>query len=176
MGKSRAKFTDKEEKFIQQYIICMNGAEAARRAGYAHSGARQEASRLLTNADIYAEIQKRREALRNKHEVKKEEIVRELKAVAFSNLKAVSKWSKNSVEVFDSDDLDEDASAAIKKVKQQDHEHGRNIEIELHDKISSLEKISKLLGYLSDKPGDDQPTHSPTVTELLVRFRNKAAK
>jgi phage terminase small subunit len=48
--------TDKQRLFVEHYLSCLNGAEAARRAGYAASGARQEAYRLLTNADIRAEL------------------------------------------------------------------------------------------------------------------------
>lgn len=48
--------TDKRQRFIEEYPACLNGAEAARRAGFAASGARQEAHRLLTNADIRAAI------------------------------------------------------------------------------------------------------------------------
>lgn len=51
--------TDKQQLFVQHYLSCLNGAEAARRAGYAASGARQEAYRLLTNADIRALIDAR---------------------------------------------------------------------------------------------------------------------
>ncbi len=53
------ELTDRQQAFIEHYIVCLNGAEAARRAGYAASGARQEASRLLSNADIRAAIDAR---------------------------------------------------------------------------------------------------------------------
>jgi phage terminase small subunit len=51
--------TDRQQLFIEHYLVCLNGAEAARRAGYAARGARQEAHRLLTNADIRAAIDAR---------------------------------------------------------------------------------------------------------------------
>lgn len=50
------EFTERQQAFIAHYLDCLNGAEAARRAGYAESGARQEAHRLLTHADIRAAI------------------------------------------------------------------------------------------------------------------------
>jgi phage terminase small subunit len=51
-----------QEKFIQEYIRCRKGAEAARRAGYSPKTARQLASRLLTNVDILKEIEERTKA------------------------------------------------------------------------------------------------------------------
>lgn len=48
-----------QEEFVVQFTRCRNGAEAARRAGYSRHTARIQASRLLTNANILAEIQRR---------------------------------------------------------------------------------------------------------------------
>lgn len=44
------------EQFIAVYVETRNAAEAARRAGYSPKTARQQGSRLLTRADIQAEI------------------------------------------------------------------------------------------------------------------------
>lgn len=55
--------TDKQRAFVEHYVLCLNGAEAARRAGYGSAGARQEAYRLLTNVDIRAAIDERLGAL-----------------------------------------------------------------------------------------------------------------
>lgn len=52
--------TKKRRVFLEEYLKCWNGAEAARRAGYAYP--RQEAHRLLTNADISDEIKRRLKA------------------------------------------------------------------------------------------------------------------
>lgn len=54
-----AELTDKQQAFVDHYVACLNGAKAARLAGYAESGARVEAHRLLTNANIRAAIDAR---------------------------------------------------------------------------------------------------------------------
>jgi phage terminase small subunit len=54
--------TAQQELFIEEYIKCRKGAEAARRAGYSEHTARTQASRLLTNVDILKEIQERTKA------------------------------------------------------------------------------------------------------------------
>lgn len=51
--------TAKEQAFLEYYLECFNGAEAARRAGYSKASARQIAHRLLTKAYIRAAIDKR---------------------------------------------------------------------------------------------------------------------
>lgn len=48
--------TDKQRLFVEHYVVCLNGAEAARRAGYAAGSARQIASENLSKPDIRAAI------------------------------------------------------------------------------------------------------------------------
>lgn len=54
-----AKLTKKQQVFIDEYLKCFNGAEAARRAGYSEHTARKIASELLKNVDISGQIQAR---------------------------------------------------------------------------------------------------------------------
>ena len=44
--------TDKQAKFVSEYLVDANGTQAAIRAGYSESGARVTAHRLLTNDAI----------------------------------------------------------------------------------------------------------------------------
>jgi phage terminase small subunit len=59
MGALMADMTDRQRAFIAHYLACLNGAEAARRAGYAPSSARQIAAENLAKPDIRAEIDRR---------------------------------------------------------------------------------------------------------------------
>lgn len=54
--------TAQQERFIEEYIKCRKGAEAARRAGYSAKTARAQASRLLTNVNVLKEIDERTKA------------------------------------------------------------------------------------------------------------------
>lgn len=47
-----AKLTAKQIRFVEEYLIDLNGTQAAIRAGYSPKAARQQAARLLTNAAI----------------------------------------------------------------------------------------------------------------------------
>lgn len=54
--------TQMQEKFIEEYIKCRNGAKAARRAGYSERSARSIANENLTKPDILKEIEERTKA------------------------------------------------------------------------------------------------------------------
>ena len=79
-----AKLTPKQERFCQEYIIDLNGAQAAIRAGYSVKDARTQASRLSTNANIQkyiAELQQKKNAALD---LKSEDTLREIARMAFA--------------------------------------------------------------------------------------------
>ena len=57
-----AKLTDKQARFVREYLVDGNGAGAALRAGYGTSGAKVSACRLLTKANVQQALQARQKA------------------------------------------------------------------------------------------------------------------
>lgn len=49
--------TPKQEAFVREYLIDLNGTQAAIRAGYSAKTANEQASRLLANVSVAAAIQ-----------------------------------------------------------------------------------------------------------------------
>ena len=58
--------TPKQQRFVDEYMIDLNGAQAAIRAGYSARTARQIAEENLSKPDIASAIAERRAALANK--------------------------------------------------------------------------------------------------------------
>lgn len=50
--KDKAKLTAKQEAFVREYLVDLNGTQAAKRAGYSERTAESQASRLLRNAKV----------------------------------------------------------------------------------------------------------------------------
>lgn len=44
--------TDKQQQFVEQYLIDLNGTQAAIRAGYSERTANEQAARLLANVNV----------------------------------------------------------------------------------------------------------------------------
>ena len=76
--------TDKQKRFVDEYMIDMNAAAAYLRAGYDcnEATARANASRLLTNANIVAEIDKRQQKLQEDAGISAKWVLDNLKYVA----------------------------------------------------------------------------------------------
>ena len=72
--------TLKQKAFVDEYVVCRNGAEAARRARYGVLSARVTASRLLTKANIKAALAIKEAVLARKVNINKVTIVNEVLA------------------------------------------------------------------------------------------------
>ncbi|OQW68685.1 MAG: hypothetical protein BVN34_08370 [Proteobacteria bacterium ST_bin12] len=70
----------RRSKFVEQYILHHNGSKAARDAGYAVSGARVTAHRLLTDANVKAEIAAKSQDLAREYELNKAQVIKEIQA------------------------------------------------------------------------------------------------
>lgn len=68
--------TAKQSRFIDEYMVDMNGAAAAVRCGYSPKTSRAIACELLTKPDIQAELQSRGAALARELEITRAGVVR----------------------------------------------------------------------------------------------------
>lgn len=80
---SITKLTQKQRRFIDEYIISGNATQAYLKAGYkvSESVARRNASRLLTNADIKAAIEKRNAEIQSEKTADMTEVMEYLTSV-----------------------------------------------------------------------------------------------
>ena len=76
--------TPKQQLFVAEYLVDFNATAAYQRAGYkAHArSAAVNAARLLTNADIAAEIEQKQQKLLQKVELTAEKVLQEVARIA----------------------------------------------------------------------------------------------
>ena len=56
--------TDKRKRFIEEYLIDFNGTQAAIRAGYSESTARQQAEQMLKDPDVMDLVKEGKEEIK----------------------------------------------------------------------------------------------------------------
>jgi phage terminase small subunit len=71
--------TRKQLSFIDHYVTCRNGAEAARLAGYSVKTARQIATENLSKPYIQAAIAEKQDELKHKMDIDKNRVIGELR-------------------------------------------------------------------------------------------------
>ena len=142
--------TKKQKIFADEYLIDLN-ATRAYKVAYPRvkndEVARANGSRLLTNANVAAYIEKRMKERQERTQITQDMVVRELAAIAFARLTDYVNVKGGTVKIEDTSSLTEYQVKALAGIKQ-----GKNgIEVKLNDKLKALELLGKHLGMFKDK-------------------------
>lgn len=140
--------TQKQKRFIEEYLIDLNATQAAIRAGYSPDTAQQTGSENLSKPVIRAQIDRAMAERSKRTGVNAERVIQELAKIAFVNAAEVIDPKTATVK---EDALPED-TAAIQSVKVKTFgEDGLEREIKMADKLKALELLGKHLGMFKDK-------------------------
>ena len=74
----KKKLTEKQRRFVDEYLIDLNATAAAKRAGYSAKTAQEQGARLLSNVKVAAEIQKRKADRLERVEITQDLVVQEV--------------------------------------------------------------------------------------------------
>jgi phage terminase small subunit len=77
---------NRRQRFIREYLVDLNGTQAAIRAGYSRKTANRTASRLLSKADISRAIAEGQKQRFEKLEITADAILAEIASLAFSDI------------------------------------------------------------------------------------------
>ncbi|MGC9371103.1 MAG: terminase small subunit [Paracoccaceae bacterium] len=89
-GKGKSdKLSPREALFCQEYLVDLNGKQAAIRAGYAPGSAEVQASRLLSRDKVQKEIARLQEARSKRTEITQDEVLRRLWDQATADVNAL---------------------------------------------------------------------------------------
>jgi phage terminase small subunit len=172
--------TDKQARFVAEYLTDYNATQAAIRAGYTPRSARQTAARLLTKANIASEVERKHSKIVDKLEVTKERVVQELARIAFSDVRRLFTWDERKSAFVPSKELTDDDAAAISEINSEtvvtrDKAGSPRATIKLkmktYDKKGALDSLAKHLGMFVDKvehAGADGGPLEVIVTRRIV--------
>lgn len=82
-GEKVSELTPKQQRFVQEYLVDLNATQAAIRTGYSEKTAKQQGSRLLTNAAIAAAIAAKQTKVAERAETTVQRVLEELAMLAF---------------------------------------------------------------------------------------------
>ena len=152
--------TERQRSFIHHYLICRNGAKAARLAGYAIESANVEGSRLLANANISKIVSDHAKETEKKFLITHDAIIQELAAIAFFNIKDVMRLDGSGVSLKDWGELEDWQTKAIASVTETSSNLGGSMGFKAWDKIRALELIGKQTGMKFGRDKDDAGSES----------------
>lgn len=138
--------TEKQERFVEEYLIDLNATQAAIRAGYSAKTANEQGSRLLTNVSIQQAISKAMAERSRRTGVSQDRVLRELARIGFAKITDI--LDPETARIKDNASVDD--LACIQSVKIRPNEWGTEREVRLCDKKAALELLGKHLGMFKD--------------------------
>ena len=140
--------TPKRARFVEEYLVDLNAAQAAIRAGYSRKTAREQGCQLLRKLEIVEAIAAGRAALRERTDVTADEVIRGLARIARADMRDYASWGDGQLTVVPSDALTADQAAAISEISMD--RHGR-VKVKLHRKEAAWASLARHFGLFRDK-------------------------
>lgn len=139
------ELTDKQTKFCEEYALSRNGTAAAILAGYSQNSAAQQASRLLSNVKIKDKVAQILAAATGRIGLELDQVLEELRTIAFANMSDYAKWGESSVTLIASEKLSQEQLKAVESVAETSGRDGRRLlRVRLHSKLRALESLIKI--------------------------------
>lgn len=169
------KLTDKQERFVQAYFLSLNATKAAIEAGYSKRRASEIGYQLLQKTTVQNRITQLQAKAREKTDLSRERIEYELKCILDAKITDYMSFDGETITWKSFDELSKEQIRAIESMKED--KYGK-IEMKLHGRTWSIDRVIKLFGYdpstdfniqlqsLSDKVLDN------IITKLLEKQSN----
>lgn len=194
-------FPPKVQRFIDEYLVDMNGTAAYQRAGYKAkpSSADANARRLLGNARIHAEIARRQAKTAEKLEISREEALAEAWNIVKADPNDLIEYRRFACSSCYGGSKDNDrrdpnpecpdckgdgrGNVLIKDTRKLSPQARalyagvkitkEGLEVKMHSKLDALEKVFKHLGlYMADKKVEVSGPNGGPITTQALRARS----
>lgn len=167
------RLTERQYRFVHEYLVDLHGRDAAIRAGYSRKGAAVAASKNLADERVRKAM---REAMADREartQISQDRIIKELAAVAFSDPRPFFDECGNLLPVKD---LPDDLAAALSSMEIEQDRRGtmvRLAKVRRFDKTKCLELLMRHMGMLQDRVQFEGQGGGPVVVEI-VRFGDES--
>jgi len=148
---NEVRLTEKQKRFVEEYLIDLNATQAAIRAGYSENTARQIGQENLTKPYIAEAIQKAMNERSERTRITADDVLRELEHIAFDNIGNYLSYhhdpsSKHGVriEIKDSDEVDTRNISEVSIGKD-------GFKFKLYDKQKALVDLGRHLKLFTEK-------------------------
>jgi phage terminase small subunit len=179
MPNAGESLTEKEKKFIEEYLIDFNGTRAVIAAGYTENrkAAAVQAHQLLRKPNVQRTIGEHFARRKKKFEKEEDRIIAELQTIAYSQITDTCLWTDNGIKLIPSRELKKKHIKAISEISETHTEWGTALRVKKHDKLKALELLGRHFGMWEDNGNrEDKPargTEYGRVQEALRRVKGR---
>lgn len=151
MPEPAGRLNAKQQRFVEEYLLDLNAAAAARRAGYSERTADRIGYENLRKPEIQTAIQAAMQERSQETGITAARVLKELARIAFIDSRALFTWGPDGVTLKPSSELSEDAAAAVAEVSQTITTGGGSIKLKLHSKLPAIEMLGRHLAMWTDR-------------------------
>jgi len=155
--------------FQKEYLVDLNGTQAAIRAGYSPKRADKTAIRLLKRPEVRKAVNKEIAKRSKRIEINADKVLQELARLAFADVAGIISIKKGRVKVTDSDKLTDAQRSCIASVSST----ANGLQIKLHDKKGSLELLGKHLGLFPTRMEHSGPNGGPIESRDVTNLSDE---
>lgn len=158
------EITNRQRRFVEEYLVDLNAVQAAVRAGYSEKYAQKHGYLILRRPAVAEAV---REAMRLRSErtqITQDMVIRELAAIGFAMVTDHTSVSEDgAVHIVPTQGLTEEQRRAIAGIKV-----GRyGVQVTNYDKVKALELLGKHLGMFGAKPELTEQEDNDLLERLL---------
>lgn len=157
------ELTEKQKRFVEEYVIDLNAAAAARRSGYAANNSDKIGSELLGKTRVHLAIQEKMKARSLKMNITAELIIQELAAIAFSNPQDFFEIKNNQIQLKNDILVDGKRSKAIGAVTLGKH----GTTVHFLDRLRALDMLLKHIALNPKLEDDGQETGLQRIRRIV---------
>lgn len=180
----KGDISGKRLRFVAEYCVDQNGTQAAVRAGYSARSARQQATRMLSDAAICVEIEARCAKISADLGITAERVLAEQARIAFGGMSRFLRIGDDGEPVIDlsnctPEDLDQLVEVQVEAFidgRGEEAKRFRRIKLKPMDKQRALEFLGKHLGLFKDPAADAQDVATDAVRDLVAALTPKGSK
>lgn len=151
----KSALTPKQTRFVQEYLVDLNAAQAAIRSGYSAKTAETCGPRLLRNAQVKAAVEAGQAKVHAKLEISAGRVLQELARVGFADIRRLFDEHGNLRPICE---LDDDTAAAIASIEVEEVVSGDKTKtktvtrkIRRHDKNAALTTLARHFRLIGDR-------------------------
>lgn len=146
----KAKLTEKQQRFVDEYLIDLNATQAAIRAGYSVKTANEQGSQNLAKLSIQQAIAEQMAERSKRTGINQDRVILELAKIALVKMTDIVDSQGRIKSDASPDDL---ACIESVKYKKSESDTGSSVEreVKIASKLKALELLGKHLGMWNDK-------------------------
>lgn len=149
----------KHRRFVEEYLVDLNATQAAIRAKYAPTRAKQTAHKIMQREEVQEAIAAGQAKRSERTEITQDRVLQEFAKIAFADMADFLTFNADGTVTLDWSNLPEGATKVIQSIEQDTHTQGKGddatkevlrTKFKLHDKLGALRDIGRHLGMFTD--------------------------